>query len=811
MSLRRAARWLRASSRCQRAPLRQPACTSRLFSTACARPDASAPRRRAPPAVRTGAAHSSSDEQDQALRLVFDSQAFWQQFCGGAASAVQPRRVGLLQNKYLTTPEGFRDFATASLRRCQALVEKVLAAASPAEYSSVVRDCDRLSDLLCRVMDIAEFIRMNHPDPRFQAAASDAHGLMFQYMNVLNTTPGLNAQLARAASDPEVSRHWTAEEKHTARILMADFAKSGIHLPPKQRQRFVELSSEINDLGVAFIQNPEPETRQLSLPLNRLQGMDPMLLRRIRSLTGTTAKLPIAEPYVYAALSTVADSAVRREVYRASRTASRRQIQRLERLLVKRAELAHLTGYASYGHMTLSDKMASTPDAVTEFLVTLNARNSTRVREDLGRLLRLKQAQQQQQTATLQPWDFSYYLNEYSLKHEVSRRSRSTGLLASYFSLGTVIQGISTLFERLYGVRFVPREAQPGETWDPEVRRLDVVDERDDQVAVLYCDLFSRSGKTTTPTHFTLRCSRAIPAAELAEDPTAHPNDGMATGRNERSEQLYQLPVIALVCDFLPPPADGQAGPPALLSQHEVSTLFHEMGHAVHSILGRTDFQTVSGTRCATDFAELPSVFNENFAFNPAVLSLYARHWQTGKPISDELKLALQRRASERKTLYGPVENENQILMALLDQAYHDRDASAAGPAIDSTQIYRRVYSAHSSLPDPEDLHTAWQGFFGHLFGYGATYYSYLLDRAIAGKIWAEVFRNGRGDAAIDREAGERMRSQVLKWGGARDGWECVAGVLGDVPGNEHGQLAVGGAAAMREVGSWGVDDPADG
>ncbi|KAI5291130.1 Mitochondrial intermediate peptidase [Ascosphaera aggregata] len=755
--------------------------------------------------------HSSVGARDEdTLRLVFDSQPFWKEFSNRTllSAATTGKQSGLLQNQYLTSPEGFHDFAIASLRKCQRIVDKVLAANTFEDYKNAVKDCDQLSDMLCRVMDIAEFIRMNHPNSEFQSAAGDAHAMMFQYMNVLNTTPGLNEQLSRAASDPEITKHWSAEEKITADILIADFAKSGIHLPPQQRKQFVELSSEINDLGVNFVQRPEPEKYKLTFSLRQMQGMDPMLLRRIRGLTNVS--VPIADPYPHAALSTVHNEGVRKEIYQACRTASKQQIRRLERLLEKRAELAKLTGFASYGHMALSDKMSGTPEAVTDFLVALNSRNSNRVKGDLNKLFELKKAHHQQATS-LQPWDFSYYLYKYSLAHGVSSKSRVSNLLTSYFSLGTVIQGLSSLFHRLYGVRFIPSETEPGETWDPEVRRLNVVDETNNQVAVLYCDLFTRPGKSSTPTHFTLRCSRAISEIEIAEiaqtqgDFPAHPNDGMATGYKEGSKTLYQLPVVALICNFSHAAA-GHGACPTLLSEHDVNTIFHEMGHAVHSILGRTNFQTISGTRCATDFAELPSVFNENFAFNPSVLSLYARHWETGNPISEELLRSIQKQTTERENLHGPVENENQILMALLDQAYHDSDAARS--KFNTTEIYRRVYDRYSSLPDPPEVRTAWQGFFGHLFGYGATYYSYLLDRAIAGKIWSEVFKNG--EAALDRNAGELMKNEILRWGGGRNGWECIAGVLGDVPGNENGKLAAGGAAAMREVGSWGVGYPSD-
>ncbi|KAI5308935.1 Mitochondrial intermediate peptidase, partial [Ascosphaera atra] len=194
-----------------------------------------------------------SDPDDEALRLIFDSNTFWKDFSSRSSLSSATKRTGLLQNRYLTTPQGFHEFAIASLRRCQGVVEKVLKASTAEEYKNVVKDCDLLSDLLCRVMDIAEFVRMNPPDIQMLRAAEDAHALLFEYMNVLNTTPGLNEQLSRAAADPEISRHWSKEEKISADILMSDFAKSGIHLPPQQRKRFVELSNEINSIGTMFV------------------------------------------------------------------------------------------------------------------------------------------------------------------------------------------------------------------------------------------------------------------------------------------------------------------------------------------------------------------------------------------------------------------------------------------------------------------------------------------------------------------------------------------------------------------------------
>ncbi len=370
--------------------------------------------------------------------------------------------------------------------------------------------------------------------------------------------------------------------------------------------------------------------------------------------------------------------------------------------------------------------------------------------------------------------------------------------LQQFFSLGTVMQGLSRLFSRLYGIRFVPREASPGETWNDDVRRLDVIDEDEGYIAVLYCDLFERPGKNPNPAHFTLRCSRRIFDDELspATSEDHHPaqteetiTDGMASARNSRGE-LFQLPTIALICDFSRP-ATNNNNSPVLLTFREVQTLFHEMGHAVHSVLGRTAMQNVSGTRCATDFAELPSVLMEEFAANEAVLRLFARHWHTDAPLP--YALVEQKVATDR--LFEGLEIESQLALAALDQAYHS--SLPLGPqGFDSTQTYHAVMRRYVTLGEPPE--TSWQGLFGHLFGYGATYYAYLFDRAIAGKIWRDVFKRTE-EGPVSRECGARFREEVLRWGGSRDGWTCVAAVLDD------DALRDGGERAMVEVGRWGV------
>ncbi|KAF1352068.1 hypothetical protein BDV97DRAFT_397119 [Delphinella strobiligena] len=752
-------------------------------------------------------ADPASDQDDKALRLIFDSQSFWKDFSSQTRQHYDGRSIGLFQNAYLTKPAGFEQFASVTLAKCKRIVRNVLGYNSPEEYKKITKDLDRLSDLLCRVIDLSDFIRSVHPDRRIQQAATNAYAIMFEYMNVLNTTTGLNDQLKRAAAIPEVWDSWGEEERTVANILIKDFSKSAIDLAEGDRQAFVDISNDIAEVGPRFVDDMSPEKSVLTFQSSRLKGMDPMVVRQLTKWGSVS--LPTVGMPALLALRTVEDADTRREIYVANRTSSSQNIQRLEHLLHRRAQLAKLSGYDSFAHMTLTDKMAKSPEAVNGFLGALAAANAPRVKDEVNDLLELKKgdAHSGNFPGQLNAWDRDYY--QHRLLSSMRSKSRAPDVLSAYFSLGTVMQGLSRLFKRLYGIRLVPRDAAPGETWNSDVRRLDVIDDQEGHIAVIYCDLFARAGKSPNPAHFTVRCSRRIHDDELIEaaalaqhspelfdNPYEAATDGLASNFSNRDNgHLYQLPTIALICDFALPQGgfDARNPRPALLTFREVQTLFHEMGHALHSILGRTALQNVSGTRCATDFAELPSVLMEHFASAPEVLALYARHWETDAPLDPQR--VLDRVALDTKTHASEV--EAQILLSMLDQTYH---SSLPETGVDSSKIYHDVWNKYCAIPEPAG--TKWQGFFGHLFGYGATYYAYLFDRAIAGKIWKDVFQRTEA-GAVDPAQGALFREEVLRHGGGRDGWHCIAGALRD----ETGKLAEGKEDAMKMVGEWGVRD----
>ncbi|KAI4142098.1 MAG: hypothetical protein LQ340_007440 [Diploschistes diacapsis] len=671
----------------------------------------------APPAPNPATYRTETKRDDNILRQIFDSRSFWQEYSKSKQGLWGNENVGLFQNHHLRRPEGFQRFAEITAQRCQRLLERVVAISTVEEYKKIVQYLDCISDLLCRVIDVADFVRSTHPDPAFRNAALSAHYSMFGYMNTLNTTKELYDQLDTALNNREVTSYWNEEELRVARILKKDFSQSAIHLPRDKRELFVEYSDIANKTGSRFVDNIQPRAFDVRVRSKLLQGVDPRIVQQYTDRNGY-ARLPTIGPVASHVLKEAQDASVRRDMYIASRVAANDQIKMLEELMGVRAQLAKLSGFESYGEMALKDKMAGSPEAVSKFLDALAGENRKHVKAELVQLRDFRRESTGSGAGAIHAWDREFYRAR--MLEASTKPTRTSDLIPSFFSLGTVMQGLSRLFDTLYGVRFKPVEPLPGETWSPEVRRLDVVNDKDERIAIVYCDLFAREGKSPNPAHFTLRCSRLITASEIAEiasspeppllrnnlpttDPVALANDGMATHilptpphSAVGSSGAYQLPTIALICDFKPPTATQKK--PTLLSAQHMTTLFHEMGHAIHSILGRTTLQNVSGTRCATDFAELPSILMEHFATDPAVLGLYARHWESDAPLPPHLarQIQAQARAAEGPR-EGAADTEWQIVLSALDQAYHSplalagRPGQGEGGAFDSTAIAHSV------------------------------------------------------------------------------------------------------------------------
>ncbi|AET40495.1 metalloendopeptidase Ecym_6099 [Eremothecium cymbalariae DBVPG len=735
-------------------------------------------------------------QEKLSLRKVFDDQRFWEtinssnyqhskqsqerklKFWTKPRKSVVEGDTGLFQNPYLTSPDGLRRFARKSRKDAEAIVKQLREDTSFDALKSYIIRLDQLSDILCRVIDLCEFIRASHPDDNFVTAAQECHEEMFEIMNVLNTDVVLCNVLKEVLTNESIRKELSSEEIRVGHILLEDFEKSGIYMNPKVRERFIELSQVISIVGQEFITNTEyvgTSFVEIETDVLEASGVSQMVLQQLsKDLSGKFYKIPTYGYLPYSIIRTCPSEYIRKKVWTAMYSCPEKQIKRLKKLVRLRQQLAHIMGKPDYATYQLEGKMAKSPKNVKNFMNTLIEYTKPLAMEELKPLADMKHDNHCKDASeilsSVRPWDRDYFGSMSLLAQPRSVKTMSFQSLNCYFSLGVVIQGLSDLFQSIYGIRLEPVVAKTGETWDPEVRKIQVISEANGVIGVIYCDLFERQGKTPNPAHFTVCCSRQIYPNETDYSTIqvgSHPD-----------KSKFQMPVISLVCNFSHTQADDDSI--CLLQLSEVETLFHEMGHAMHSMLGRTQLQNISGTRCATDFVELPSILMEHFAKDLRVLSRISSHYATGERVPKEMLVNYQ----QENRFLEHTETFSQIKMAMLDQRLH----SLTDNSEDIVTVYHGLEKELQVLVDDR---SNWCGRFGHLFGYGASYYSYLMDRAIAAKVWNHLFQHD----PFSRAGGEKFKNSVLKWGGSRDPWRCIADAL-DEP-----RLINGDNWAMRYIG----------
>lgn len=305
----------------------------------------------------------------------------------------------------------------------------------------------------------------------------------------------------------------------------------------------------------------------------------------------------------------------------------------MQDLLKCRHQLAKTCEFETYAHRALKSSTAETPDMVQKFLDELTQQLRPRADNDFHIMNKLKQkdcgyitnCNSSSLPFTLAAWDTPYFTAQIKRKWLQISPSEFT----PYFSLGACMEGLNNLMKSLYGITLKIIKMEPGESWNNDIYKLAVIHEKEDLLGYIYCDLFERSGKPNQDCHFTIQ------------------------GGKRLTDGTYQLPIVVIMLNLNQPRWSG----PTLLTPSMVDNLFHEMGHAMHSMLARTEYQHVTGTRCSTDFAEVPSVLMEYFASDPRVLRTFARHFQTQEPIPEDM---LQRLCLS-KNIFSASETQLQV------------------------------------------------------------------------------------------------------------------------------------------------------
>lgn len=645
----------------------------------------------------------------------------------GAAFNVKPQgrrwdllgeRQGLFGVPELSTPEGFHVAQKEALRKTEWLVER--ARTTPPGPQTVLI-FDELSDCLCRVADLADFVKIGHPEPAFREAAEEACRSIGTMVEKLNTNVELYQSLWKLLDDKKLMDSLDAETRRVAELFMFDFEISGIHLDEEKRRRAVDLNVKILDLSSAFLMGA-------NFP-NKIQKH--LLPQHIRHHFARDGSYVVIDG-LHAEAS---DDLVREAAYKIFLYPNAGQLKCLEELLSSRDLLANLVGYPTFSHRALQGTIAQTPETVMQFLEKLSDKLSERAAKDFE-MMRDMKMKLNPQNSELMPWDPPYY----SGVIRAERYNIEPSLYCPFFSLGACMEGLNILFNKLLGITLYAEQPAKGEVWCDDVRKLAVVHESEGLLGYIYCDFFQRANKPHQDCHFTIRGGR------LKEDGS------------------YQLPVVVLMLNLPHSSRDS----PTLLTPGMMENLFHEMGHAMHSMLGRTRYQHVTGTRCPTDFAEVPSILMEYFSNDYRVVSQFARHYQTGQP----LPKAMVSRLCESKKVCAAAEMQLQVFYAALDQIYHGQHPLRKS----TTDILMETQEHFYGLPYVPD--TAWQLRFSHLVGYGAKYYSYLMSRAVASMVWKECFLQD----PFNRAAGERYRREMLAHGGGKEPMLMVQGMLQKCP-----------------------------
>jgi peptidyl-dipeptidase Dcp len=415
----------------------------------------------------------------------------------------------------------------------------------------------------------------------------------------------------------------------------------------------------------------------------------------------------------------------------------------IARLAQVRAEKAKLLGYPNFAAWTLENQMAKTPEAALKFMdalvpaATAKAATEAKDIQDVIDSQKTGSADSQKGSFKLQPWDWEFYAEQV----RKARYDLDEAQVKPYFEVNNVLEnGVFYAANQLYGLTFKERKDIP--VYQPDVRVFEVFDANSKPLALFYCDFFKRDNKN----------GGAWMSVFVGQ-----------------SKLMGTLPVVYNVENFTKP----AAGEPALISFSDVTTMFHEFGHALHGMFADTEYPSLSGTDVPRDFVEFPSQFNEHWASYPSVFKHYAKHYKTGAPMPDELAAKIKKAAKFNQG-YALTE---LLAAAELDMQWHTlpADAPLQKPDAFEEQALEKTHLAISYVPPRYR-----SSYFMHIWGngYAAGYYAYLWTEMLDDSAYQWFEDNG----GLTRANGDRLRRMVLSRGNTEDLAKMYAAWLGKEP-----------------------------
>ncbi len=522
----------------------------------------------------------------------------------------------------------------------------------------------------------------------------------------------------------------TPEQQTLLQKTYDSFALSGANLQGDDRETFRRLSAELSELTTLFGQNvlKEMGTYEIWLTSGDLAGLPAGSVNAAAEAAEAKGRkgeylFTLDQPVYMAFMKYSERPDLRERMWRLNSGRNTKgeynNLEVMTRIADIRRQIANLLGAPDFATHSLQRTMAKTPAAVYDLLDRLREAYTPALKAEMAELTDFA-TNIEGKPVTINPWDYSYYSN----KLKAAKYAFDEEALRPYFELNNVLDGVFGLATRLYGLHFTPNDDI--EVYHPDVKAFDVTDDAGQFIGVIYIDFFPRASK--------------------------RPGAWMTGFRDQyvKEDGTDVRPQVSIVMNFTKPTGDT----PSLLTPYEVETFLHEFGHALHGLLTKANYASLSGTSVYRDFVELPSQFNENYLTEKEFLDGFARHYQTGEAIPRELidrLVAAQRYGAAYACI-------RQLMFGYLDMAWH----TAKAPVSDPATFEATATASVQIFPAQEGAIVSPQ--FSHIFagGYAAGYYSYKWAEVLDADAFAKFKENG----IFDRATADSFRHNILERGG---------------------------------------------
>lgn len=618
-----------------------------------------------------------------------------------------------------------------SLAMAKSDIDAITANPAKPDFENTIVALEKAGGDLNRVLGVFYPLLSANADDEMMAQSVEISRKLSDYSTSIILNEPLWKRI-KAVYDNRAALTLTPEDSMLLQKTYDSFAQSGANLVGEDRDKFKKLSAELSELTTKFGQNVQKELPTYSMILEKsdLSGLPESQIEAAAlaaEQAGQKGKyLFTLDAPVYMAFMKYSDRRDLREkmnrMYTGRNTKGEyNNIEIMKRIAEVRRQLANLLGSDTYARHSLVNTMAQTPEKVYNLLNQLREAYAPAAKAELDEINQFA-SELEGKPITLMPWDYSYYSN----KHREAKYAFNEEALRPYFELNNVIDGVFGLATKLYGLKFT--ENKNVDVYHPDVKAFDVSDADGNYIGLLYTDFYPRASKR--------------PGAWM----TNFKEQWIDGNGNSR-------PVVSIVMNFTKPTASK----PSLLTPYEVETFLHEFGHSLHGLLANSKYSSLSGTNVYRDFVELPSQFNENYLTEREFLDSFAKHYQTGEAIPDDLVNGLIKSAQ-----YGAAYAcMRQLMFGFLDMAWH----TAKQPVDDAAAFEIEAIAPVQVMPTVEGSLVSPQ--FSHIFagGYAAGYYSYKWAEVLDADAFAAFKQNGIFDPATAAS----FKSNILMKGGTEN------------------------------------------